>query len=440
MQKKVARIVLLLISDLLSFHIALFLAFYTRIFLGRIFGARLIPFRHTLPQYTLLSGLPFVFVFVLAAFGLYHKRRFFWEEFKEFLKAILLFFVSIVTVLSIFKVFGKFSRIVFILTFFNLSFLFPLLRLFANALLRRLGIFENCVFIGSETSKKLFEDEILKNRYLNFRLSESGEYAFLATSTLDFEKQLISLQRKHRYVLVFDDSEKFLPLEFRLYFPMGKGIFLASFENRLLDPVAMFGKRCIDLAVVLLLLPFFILSLAIFGLMIKLESKGPIFYKQKRVGYGGKTFGLLKFRTMYCDADRRLKEILEKDPRAREEWNKYYKLKDDPRVTKIGKFLRKTSLDELPQIINILKGEMSFVGPRPVLQEELEKYYKENAENYLKVRPGLTGLWQVSGRNELDYERRVKLDMVYIHNWSLWLDIVIFLQTFVVVFKGKGAY
>jgi undecaprenyl-phosphate galactose phosphotransferase len=102
--------------------------------------------------------------------------------------------------------------------------------------------------------------------------------------------------------------------------------------------------------------------------------------------------------------------------------------------------LRKTSLDELPQIINILKGEMSFVGPRPVLQEELEKYYKENAENYLKVRPGLTGLWQVSGRNELDYERRVKLDMVYIHNWSLWLDIVIFLQTFVVVFKGKGAY
>lgn len=143
---------------------------------------------------------------------------------------------------------------------------------------------------------------------------------------------------------------------------------------------------------------------------------------------------------MYQDADIRLKEILKNDEEARKEWNMYYKLKNDPRITKIGKFLRKSSLDEVPQIFNVLKGEMSFVGPRPVLQDELDKYYKELSSYYYMVRPGITGLWQISGRNELNYEMRVAKDSWYVLNWSIWLDIVILFKTPGAVFQKKGAY
>ncbi len=174
---------------------------------------------------------------------------------------------------------------------------------------------------------------------------------------------------------------------------------------------------------------------------IKLTDRGPIFYKQKRVGYQGKEFYIYKFRSMYPDADKRLKEILEKDPEAKKEWEKTFKLKNDPRITKIGKFLRKTSLDELPQFINVLKGEMSVVGPRPVIKEELEKYYKNRAKQYISVKPGITGYWQVESRSNIDnYRQRVAMDVWYIKNKSIWLDIKIIVKTVKVMITGKGAY
>jgi len=174
---------------------------------------------------------------------------------------------------------------------------------------------------------------------------------------------------------------------------------------------------------------------------IKLTDRGPIFYKQKRVGYQGKEFYIYKFRSMYPDADKRLKEILEKDPEAKKEWEKTFKLKNDPRITKIGKFLRKTSLDELPQFINVLKGEMSVVGPRPVIKEELEKYYKNRAKQYISVKPGITGYWQVESRSNIDnYRQRVAMDVWYIKNKSIWHDIKIIVKTVKVMITGKGAY
>ena len=142
---------------------------------------------------------------------------------------------------------------------------------------------------------------------------------------------------------------------------------------------------------------------------------------------------------MYIDADERLKNIL-KDKTKAKEWEKTHKLKDDPRITFIGKFLRKTSLDELPQIFNVLKGDMSLVGPRPVVEYELEKYYKDYSSYYLMVRPGITGLWQISGRSNTSYEFRVAKDTWYVLNWSLWLDIIIMLKTPIVVFRQEGAY
>ena len=143
---------------------------------------------------------------------------------------------------------------------------------------------------------------------------------------------------------------------------------------------------------------------------------------------------------MYLDAREKLKEFLEKDQSAREEWGTFFKLKNDPRVTRTGKWLRGTSLDELPQIINIIKGDMSLVGPRPVLQEEIDYYYKDYADYYFMVKPGMTGLWQTSGRNVVNYDFRVKLDTWYVLNWSLWFDIVILFKTIRVVLNKEGAY
>ena len=183
-----------------------------------------------------------------------------------------------------------------------------------------------------------------------------------------------------------------------------------------------------------LIIPFLVLSLCI-----KLTSPGPAIYKQKRVGKNCKPFFCYKFRTMYQNAEERLKEMLRTDPEARAEWNACWKLKNDPRITPLGKYLRKTSLDELPQIFNMLKGEMSLVGPRPVTQEEIDKYYKESASLCFSVQPGITGLWQVSGRSNTSYDYRVSLDSWYVRNWNLWLDFVILAKTVVVVLKKEGA-
>jgi undecaprenyl-phosphate galactose phosphotransferase len=192
-----------------------------------------------------------------------------------------------------------------------------------------------------------------------------------------------------------------------------------------------------SILVLILTFPLFIAIV----IAIKLTDKGPIFFKHKRVGLNGKTFEVIKFRTMYPDAQEKLKELLEKDPKAREEWEKTFKLKNDPRVTPIGKFLRKTSLDELPQFINVLKGEMSVVGPRPVTEEELKKYYGDKAKYYLSVKPGITGYWQVEGRSDVeDYKKRVEMDVWYVKNRSFWLDLKIILKTIKVILTGKGAY
>jgi undecaprenyl-phosphate galactose phosphotransferase len=143
---------------------------------------------------------------------------------------------------------------------------------------------------------------------------------------------------------------------------------------------------------------------------------------------------------MYLDAEKRLKKILQKNPKAQKEWNNSFKLKDDPRVTPIGRFLRRTSIDEFPQIFNILRGEMSLVGPRPVVREEIEKYYGTFKQYYYSVYPGLAGLWQVSGRSDTDYQFRVQTDVWYVQNWSLWLDIIILFKAVAVVLKKEGAY
>ena len=177
----------------------------------------------------------------------------------------------------------------------------------------------------------------------------------------------------------------------------------------------------------------------IIGFAIKISSPGPIFYGHKRVGKNGKEITVWKFRSMVTNSQEILEKILAEDPVRRVEWEKDRKFKDDPRITKIGKILRNTSLDELPQLWNILKGDMSFVGPRPVTASELEKY-GDQASFILSVQPGLSGMWQISGRSDTAYEERINLDSYYIQNWSIWLDLWIITKTIWVVIRGKGAY
>lgn len=168
------------------------------------------------------------------------------------------------------------------------------------------------------------------------------------------------------------------------------------------------------------------------------EDNGPLFYEQLRYGKNGKVFRLYKYRSMCIGADKKLKEYLENNKEAKKEFEKTHKLQNDPRITKIGDFLRKTSLDELPQMINILKGDMSFVGPRPVVEKEVEEYGKDK-EKFLSVKPGLTGYWQVNGRSNTTYKERMEMELYYVDNCSLWLDVKIFFKTFITVFKKEGA-
>ena len=179
------------------------------------------------------------------------------------------------------------------------------------------------------------------------------------------------------------------------------------------------------------------------AIIIKLTDGGKIFFVQKRPGLNGREFKLYKFKTMYEDNDEILEKFLNKNPKAKEEWQKYRKLKTyDPRVTPIGKFLRKTSLDELPQFINVLKGDMSVVGPRPYIMSEFEEFNipKKIIDKLLSVKPGVTGLWQVSSRNEATFEERIKQDLEYIENKSFLYDLKIILKTIKVMLTGKGAY
>lgn len=207
----------------------------------------------------------------------------------------------------------------------------------------------------------------------------------------------------------------------------------------LLFPMQRSMKRVVDstfaLFLCLITLPLFV----VVALAIKATSSGPVFFGHRRIGRDRKPFRAWKFRSMHVNADELLKEHLANDPEAREEWVREQKLKNDPRLTPVGRFLRRTSLDELPQLWNVVRGEMSLVGPRPIVEDEVAKYGSE-FERYMTVPPGITGLWQVSGRNNTTYEERVELDAVYVENWSLTLDAYILGKTVEAVLTGEGAY
>lgn len=307
-------------------------------------------------------------------------------------------------------------------------------------------------------------DKLLKNKYLGYHPSviidssakEASEYKGIPVfppdsdiiNTLknhnikqalicDYHGDMSNVMASFRYTITVSKNQNFFTATQQLKDIAGI-IGFASIHN-LTFKGNLIIKRLIDIIAILICLPILLPVFLILSFLVKITSRGPVFYAHKRVGKNGKVIKCWKFRSMCINSQEILEKILATDPVRRAEWEKDRKFQDDPRVTKFGKFLRRTSLDELPQLFNILAGDMSLVGPRPVTEPELVKYGKYK-DYVLSVVPGLTGMWQVSGRSDTGYEERISFDTYYIQNWSIFLDIWILIKTVWVVINGKGAY
>ena len=251
------------------------------------------------------------------------------------------------------------------------------------------------------------------------------------------KEQLTTLVRHFQFIDYFPTRRAFPVIGSRLVAVGGFGgielVNQSCMKALRWEKVAM--DFLLSVAAIFVCLPLFILI----PVLIKLTSRGPVFYRHHRLGKGGRTIKIWKFRSMYMDAEERLATILENDPAARAEWEENFKLKNDPRITPFGRFLRKTSLDEIPQLFNVLLGEMAIVGPRPIVEDEV-RYYGGRYELFSRAKPGITGLWQVSGRSDTGYDRRVSLDCYYVLNWNPWMDLWVIMRTVSCVLLMRGAH
>ena len=279
--------------------------------------------------------------------------------------------------------------------------------------------------IPSFSSDSEIEDIIVKH---NIKVALLCDYKTSITS---------SIYTRYRYTLTFSNTES--PLTNTMQIKDLAGILGFSSTNRLSFKTNLIIKRIFELLLIIIFSPVLIPVFLLLFIAVKVSSPGPALYAHTRVGKNGSVLKCLKFRSMYKDADKQLEKILAENPDMKAQWDKDRKIQNDPRVTPFGKFLRKTSLDELPQLINVIKGDMSLIGPRPITKSEL-KYYGEYADFVFSVKPGLSGMWQVSGRSDTGYEERVNFDTYYIQNWSIWLDVWILIKTVWVVLSHKGAY
>ncbi len=472
MLKKNFGIVLLYIIDLIAIFIILNSAILIR--------TNILPYFGDFPVYPHESYTFFwwvfpVWLFFLAYEGLYSKRLSFWDEVK------LLWKVSFFSTLGVFAilVLGKFaeqvSRTVIILMGIIALPVLPILRINMKKLIRRTGMLKKKVLIlGAGKTGELIFNALRRDR--NFGLNVVGfldddpekrgkrlhgikihagvekaekyigrcgiEDIIIAMPGCKKEKciSLINkLQHKAQNILLIPDLFGITVLGTNLLHFFQEQAIGLEVRNNLAQPINIITKKVFDILVSFTLLVILAVPMLIIVLLIKINSKGPAIFSQERVGKNDRIFKCYKFRTMHIDAETKLAGLLESNKEARTEWDHHWKLSSDPRITKIGRFLRQTSLDELPQIFNVLKGNMSLVGPRPVTRAEIDAYYKDQAKLCFGVPPGITGLWQVSGRSNTSYNYRIALDSWYVRNWNLWLDIIILLKTVKVVFYREGA-
>ena len=400
--------------------------------------------------------------FFLVRFRHYSDRKPFWSELGETLIALLVLAVLDLAVLALTR--WNSSRLWWALVWPLAMLCVPLGRGLARSLMRRAGVWQRPTLIvgngpnaheavaalNSEPALGFAVVELVDATQASKAMSEKlrqwakvpGAQFVLALehgqndlredllrSLVHWKAEDVSVVPAMRGVPLFGtDMSYFFSHE----------VAMLKLRNNLRYWPARLLKRVFDLFAALVLLVLGALPLLYIALRIRRDG-GPAIFAHQRVGQSGKVFPCFKFRTMQVDAEERLRELLANDPAARAEWEREFKLRNDPRITPIGHFLRRTSLDELPQLFNVIRGEMSLVGPRPVIRAELSRY-GDDVDYFLMVRPGMTGLWQVSGRNDTGYDTRVYLDTWYVKNWSLWYDIAILFKTIRVVLNREGAY
>ncbi len=467
----------LILGDLSSLVISLFLSLWLRNYLGEIFPS--------LPAYTWMSGLEnlqrFWWLFIAVPFSLayqrvYDRRLPFWEETKEIIKALFLAFVIIYALVAMKKMSNQVPRLIVGLTFSSSIFLFPLSRYLIKSTLFKISIYrrralvlgagqgaaelirsiEKEPYLGYEVigllddaphrhgqfieGKKVFGSLRQISKFISFLGVETVFVAVPSFSSRELSEIFASVQSMVKEICIVPDFKNFGMLNAETQVLFQEKLFFIKVRNNLKSPFNQFIKRFFDLGISLLLLPFLLPLMGILSLAIIIDSPGTPIFVHERLGRWGQRIKIYKFRTMYQNSDEILQKYLQKNPKAAKEWQIYKKLKNnDPRVTRIGKLLRKTSLDELPQIFNVLKGEMSLVGPRPYLPQE-EPEMNDFQSLILQTRPGISGLWQVSGRNKLTFKDRLQMDVWYVLNWSLWLDFTILIKTIAVVLKREGSY
>jgi len=437
--KELKSKVALFISDIFSIFLSLVLGFVFANFLNITVGFSAHTFLNaSYGLYIFYMIIPFVFFYE----GLYTHRFDFWHELRLIIKGLFLSFIVVFAYLALTKDLGSHSRSVIIASFIFMAFLIPIIKIVVKKKLFTMGIWKLGVKVLNNDIK--VEEEIFNNPYLGYIKSSREEASIVFINSQDSD--IISIKKQLEDEISSKNKVMFVPV-FNNYLFSSTDMFelnnsqtsLIVLQNKLHSQYRMFINIVYNYILALLLLPFLLPIIGIIALLIKRDSKGPIFFMQERLGLDGKVFLVYKFRSMHINGDEILQEYLNENPQEVENYEVYCKYENDPRITNIGKILRKTSADELAQIFNVLKGEMNFVGPRPYMLTEKEKIGATNADVILKVKPGITGLWQVSGRNELTFEDRISMDKWYIYNWSLWMDFVIFVKTISVVLNRSGA-
>ena len=431
--------ILLICIDLIALVISLHIAIFLRVHLFDetmpIFDAS-----HTEQYYWMIIITLFIYVFE----KIYFIRYDFWSDIRRILKGLALSFLAVFTVITLAKMSDDYSRFVIIMFFITATFLVPIFKRIFKRLLFSFDIFKIKVKIVANSSQyDVLYDEIKNNWYFGYKNTQDV-YDKVIISSKNFDvhelQQMIKKftnTTKDIYVIPYIDYLNLSHTNIIDY----SNIRLSALhiENRLLNFKSNLIKYIFEKIVVLLLFPIVFISHLFISLAIRLDSNGGAIFKQKRLGKESQHFSCYKYRTMFIDSEKILDNYLVSNPDQIEYYKIYHKYQNDPRITKVGNFLRKTSLDELPQFYNILLGNMNLIGPRPYMISEKSKIGQLNEELILKVKPGITGLWQVSGRNELTFQQRVDLDTWYIQNWSLWMDFVIFMKTIKVVLSKVGA-
>jgi len=435
--KKYSSRAILLLADAISIFIAIALAFGLRQWCDWFELSAPNDLIHYL-QFGLIYGVVLVLIYVE---GIYTKRYDFWQELEKTIKAVFLSGVIVFAVLAMTKHSDSYSRFIIIMAFIILAALLPLQKYFLKRFLFRLGYWKHeAQLVGEDL---FFEEHVFKNPYLGYIASSRDRAKTLFVSSTHSKEQIETILHEaliHKQAVIFIPAVKNFDFsDAHIIHLFNARANLIIVENNLLNRFNRGIKFTLDYLLALLILPLLILIMGLIAWKIKREDGGAVFFKQSRFGENGEEFGCYKFRSMRENSDELLSSYLQEHPKEISNYDIYHKYENDPRITKIGNILRKTSLDELPQIFNVLKGEMSLIGPRPYMVNE-KSNIGESIDIILAVKPGITGLWQVGGRSDVDFTSRVEMDVWYVRNWSIWTDMIILLKTVQVVLGRKGSY